>query len=382
MDVFGPTRFLADVAPAACSNVQATSVTLNGTVNPEGLDAHTIQFEYGTSTAYGSIVQATPSDAGDGSSEVPVSANASNLLPDTLYHYRLDATNSNGTNHGPDQTCTTLLVPPVVDEQPASASNITQFEATLNGTINPGNVPTAYHFLYGLTSAYGSIAPIPDLYTPIDDADHAVSQDITGLTAGTTYHYALVASSAGGTVTGPDQTFTTPPIPAPAVSTGAASAITVGAATLSGAIDAQQWSTVYHFEYGTTTSYGSDWPTVDVSLGGLSNSQPVSVYVENLQPATTYHYRLVATNGGGTTYGPDMALTTAAYPPSVIQPAPVLTASLGFFNPEANGSKPKTLTNAHKLAAALKACKKKGKSKRAKCQKAARQRFGAKKKKG
>jgi hypothetical protein len=317
---------------------------------------------------------------------VSVSANVPNLTPNTLYHYRLDATNSNGTTDGPDETFKSVLVAPTVTDQPTSASNVTQSGATLNATINPGNTPTAYHFLYGPTSAYGSLAPIPDLYAPINDIDDSVSQDITGLTAGTTYHYALVASGAGGTVTGPDQTFTTPSIPAPAVSTGAASVITVGAATLSGAIDAQQWSTVYHFEYGTTTSYGSDWPTVDVSLGGLSNSQPVSVYVENLQPATTYHYRLVATNGGGTTYGPDMALTTAEYPPSVIQPAPVLTASLGFFEPEvrpsSSKSTAKTLTNAQKLTKALNACRAKRGKKRNSCEAAARKKYSLAKKQG
>lgn len=47
------------------------------------------------------------------------------------------------------------------------------------------------------------------------------------------------------------------------------------------------------------------------------------MYVENLQPATTYHYRLVAVNEDGTTYGPDQTFTTRGYPLSVVQTNPV-----------------------------------------------------------
>ncbi len=43
------------------------------------------------------------------------------------------------------------------------------------------------------------------------------------------------------------------------------------------------------------------------------------VGVPNLLPNTTYHYRLVASNGGGTTYGQDMTFTTGEYPAQVIQ---------------------------------------------------------------
>ena len=49
-------------------------------------------------------------------------------------------------------------------------------------------------------------------------------------------------------------------------------------------------------------------------MGALEGPQPVVVNVPNLLPGTTYHYRLVATNGGGTTYGPDMTFTTGEYP--------------------------------------------------------------------
>lgn len=51
------------VTTSAASGVTATAATLNGTVNPEGA-ATTYQFQYGTSTSYGSVTPASPASAG------------------------------------------------------------------------------------------------------------------------------------------------------------------------------------------------------------------------------------------------------------------------------------------------------------------------------
>jgi hypothetical protein len=331
-------------------SVLAASATLSGTVNPVARDANTIQFEYGTTTAYGTTVEASPSDAGSGTSPVPVSASITGLVPDTLYHYRLTATNENGTKSTPDNVLFTLPVKATVNDHAAFASEVSQFAAKLNGTINPGNSITSYHFEYGTTTAYGASIPVPEGFTPVNYADDSVSEQIAGLQAGTTYHFRLVANNAGGVVPGPDETFTTASIVAPAVSTGGASGVSRGESLVSGTIDPHGWSTSYHFEYGTSTAYGSSWPSVDVNLGAFEGSQPVSVTIENLQPGTTYHYRLRATNGGGTSFGPDMAFTTAEYPVSVIQPTPVLGASLGFFFPKTQTTHPKPKHKAKKKA--------------------------------
>jgi hypothetical protein len=94
------------------------------------------------------------------------------------------------------------------------ASSVTQSTATLNGTLRTGEAPVDYHFEYGTTTMYGQFAPIPELYTPITDETLPVSQPIGGLRAGTTYHYRLVAGNPSGIrVVGPDETFTTLPIP-------------------------------------------------------------------------------------------------------------------------------------------------------------------------
>jgi hypothetical protein len=372
------TLAVADVSTSEPSSLAGRSVTLNGSVNPDGIEVTSCRFEYGTSASYGLPPAPCSPNPGAGSASVPVSADLSSLEPNTVYHYRLAATDKNGTTTTPDQTFKTLEVAPVIDAQPGSASNVTQFSASLNGTINPGNAPTSYHFLYGPTSSYGSVAPAPDRYLPVNPADDPVTQTVSGLEAGTTYHFALAASSPGGTVQGPDETFTTPSVPPPLANTGPAVEVTRAGAAVTGTVDSMGWDTTYHVQYGTTTLYGANWPTIDTDIGALTGNQPIAVNIENLQPATLYHYRLVATNPGGTSYGTDQTFTTAQYPLSVIQEAPLLAANLGFLKPEATTGKStsKPLTRVQKLTNALKACKRKPKKQHGQCEKQARARYG------
>jgi alpha-tubulin suppressor-like RCC1 family protein len=106
------------------------------------------------------------------------------------------------------------LAPPRVTTAAASDSSATS--ATLNGTLNPNGLASTARFEYGLTSAYGSkahVALVPD--NGLDERNVSIS--ISGLQAGTTYHYRLTATNGGGTSTGEDLTFATPPA-VPAIS--------------------------------------------------------------------------------------------------------------------------------------------------------------------
>jgi hypothetical protein len=94
------------VVTGSASGVTSTAATLTGTVNPEGA-ATTYQFQYGTSTSYGSVTPASPASAGSGTSAVSESASLSGLSASTTYDYRLVATNATGTTDGSNQTFTT-----------------------------------------------------------------------------------------------------------------------------------------------------------------------------------------------------------------------------------------------------------------------------------
>ncbi len=70
-------------------------------------------------------------------------------------------------------------------------------------------------------------------------------------------------------------------------------------------------STTYHFEYGTSTAYGTSVPMPDADAGsGLAT--PVSQQVTGLAPNVTYHYRLVSNNSvEGTGFSADRTFSTA-----------------------------------------------------------------------
>jgi hypothetical protein len=89
-------------------------------------------------------------------------------------------------------------------------TNVTQSGATLQGSINPSDKTTTYYFEYGTSTAYGAMTAQATL--PKSKVWQAVSAVITGLSAGSTYHYRIVAWNGGGTkdkTVGSDHTFTT-----------------------------------------------------------------------------------------------------------------------------------------------------------------------------
>ena len=180
------------------------------------------------------------------------------LQPGTTYHFRMVASDASGTTYGPDMTFTTPPMAPTVNTN--AATLVGSNGATLNGTVDPnGGALSDAHFEYGTTPAYGSSAPLP-APLPGGNTAAAASLAISGLTPNTQYHFRLVCTNAGGTTAGQDQTFTTLAL-APLVNTAAATGISQSTATLNGTVDGQGGNiTDCHFEYGTTTSYGSTAP--------------------------------------------------------------------------------------------------------------------------
>jgi hypothetical protein len=216
--IFGPLATPPDVAVAPATNVQATSATLNGTVNPNSTAITDCHFEYVDGADYNpsapdpysagktASCAATPS----GSTPVAVSAAVSGLAPGTLYHFRLEASNASATVDGSDQTFATGAG---IDREWVSAVSGT--DATLNALVNPNASDTTYHFEYGTSTGYGTSVPVPDADIGSGTSDVSVTRQLTGLQAGTTYHYRIVTND-GLIVDGADHTFTTFSLPGPA----------------------------------------------------------------------------------------------------------------------------------------------------------------------
>jgi hypothetical protein len=314
----GPT-----VVTGATSPPEARSVTVQGTINPEGV-ASEYYFEYGIGLTYGS--RTTALDAGSGSSAVAVSADLVGLRPNTAYHYRLVGARPEGVIVGADMPFTTGPAPASVDPTPGFVTALGSRSAVLHGTANANSSFSAsYSFEYGTTTGYGQSAVGSDfgsLCFLCGGDDIAVSAPLSGLLPATTYHFRVVADNGfGGPQFGADQTFVT----APAAGAGA-SGVTTRRATLTGTIDPHGGGVTYHFNYGPTSSYGASTPEVD---GGAGNGErQVSQQVGGLAPDTTYHVQVVATSGGVTRYGTDGLFRTPPAPAArAIGPTAVTTST-------------------------------------------------------
>jgi len=180
--------------------------------------------------------------------------------------------------------------------------------ATVSGTVNPGGQATSWHVEYGTSTSYGSQSASANVGS--GTANVAVSRSLSGLAAGTTYHYRVVATNGAGTSRGADGIFTT--LSAPAVVTGAATGVTPTAATLNGTVDPNGRATTWYFEYGTSTSYGTKTAVKDAGSGG--SAVGVSAALANLARGRLYHYRLVATSDAGTSRGADQTFSTYGAP--------------------------------------------------------------------
>ncbi|MGA3083672.1 MAG: hypothetical protein ABSE95_02630 [Thermodesulfobacteriota bacterium] len=309
------------VTTGTATNVTMNSATLNGTVDPYGLSnglPTTCYFEWGLTTSYGNTTSSQ--SAGNGVSDVPISAGLSGLASNTLYHYRIVATNSFGITYGSDMTFMTLA-----DTTPPSL-NITSH-------YNGQHVTTSSIILSGTASdsGYGE----DGIQQVTVNGSRANNDTITG--SGTANWSKAVALNAGAnsiTVIAYDNSTnhnsTTVILTiyynfarAPSVLTGAATNITAISATLNGTVNPNGLSTTYYFQWGKTTAYGNKSPATPASAGGGWDNGAVSANLTGLTLNTTYHYQLVATNSAGTNYGSDMTLK------AVIKAMPWLMLLLG-----------------------------------------------------
>lgn len=180
---------------------------------------------------------------------------------------------AHGTTH-------TFSVDEVTDTFPPELSSVTASPTDDTATVSwTTNEPATSQVFYGLDTSYAERTPISASFV----TSHLVQMPT--LQASTTYHYVVVSSDAFGAVaTSSDQTFTT----------------VVGSDVLPPVIT---WTPVLAWttnepadtqvEYGITTAYGSS-TLLDTALVTSH-----LVYLADLLPGTTYHYRLVSRDGAG-----------------------------------------------------------------------------------
>ncbi len=309
----GDATFITPAPQISATTQPATQINMSGAVlngtyfnNATG---STLYFDYGLDTNYGLRVDGAPAVALESNSSQNVSGTITGLTDGAFYHYRIVIASPYGAAYGNDQifTTTSSRFPVAVT---GTATGSTTGNAVFRGTINGHGYPTTAIVEYGLTSNYGNV--IGGLPGPLTtNLDALISATASGLTPNAVYHYRVDATNAYGTAYGADATvqMVQPPIILAAsvsAGVGGSNARFQGQITVNGPANG-------YFEYGTSLSYGDS-----LSFGTSGNGYPIVVTAPSglawdypqLLPGTTYHFRLVAWNAGGTVFGDDTIFTT------------------------------------------------------------------------
>ena len=220
--VLGPSAVLPEVTIGAASGVANTAATLSGIVGAQGIALTDCHFEYVSQAAFraggfsdlssGGSAPCAPS-AGSIPADFAthnVSASVTGLQRSTQYRFRLVAANATAST-GSGVAEFTTQGPAIVETTGAPIHTTTT--AQLTGRVDPRSAPATYHFEYGSegpcdSSPCASTDPKP---AGSGDFSQLVSEEISGLEAGLTYHYRLVADNGNpdGASFGGDMNVTT-----------------------------------------------------------------------------------------------------------------------------------------------------------------------------
>lgn len=303
----------AHALPPAALGVQAvasggTTATVSANVFTYG-NSTTVLVEYGTTTGY-ELGTASTIAAGDSSGSTPVSATITGLTAGTTYHYRLTLASLEGTTQTGDYTyvhdpCTTGTCPAILS---ARTTSVGTTGARVEANLFTRGQSTTWWIEYGPTASYGSSTTHEtQLAEP-----YPLAVELTGLAPRTTYHYRVVAENASGRTTSGDLTFDT----LDPCTLGVCPEITsleaepaIDGAMVEAHIYTRGSATSWSVEWGTTPALGSSQAGPQLP-GDTSGASSVALPLTGLQPRTTYHFRIVATNANGPSASPVSTFTT------------------------------------------------------------------------
>jgi len=323
---------VTDVAASAVAYVTATATGKVEVENPDEAFNAYCRFEYVTQAQWEEGGNAFPVEGAPSVSCEPetvtgaeppeatlVQASLTSLQPGTTYHLRLLASNQGGagSSEAIDTFKTQEVATPVVLIN--DADSVTDSAAHFSGTVEVANADDAFsascRFDYiaqvpyenngGNFDGAQSIPCDPSLVSGAETQPVSVVAQATGLEPHTLYHLRLAAENTGGTGTATaEHVFTTDAVPPTAV-TGTNTFNGVGGTLVRAFVDPRNSQvTDCHFEYGLTSSYGQNVSCAqDVGSGG--DPVLVTADLDGLEDEATYHFRVSATTGAGTTLSDD-----------------------------------------------------------------------------
>jgi len=227
---------------------------------------------------------------------------ANGLTNGTTYFFVVTAQNSLGQS---DESAEVSATPFAAETVPVQPTNLTASAADSEILLNWNAAAGAqfYNVYWSTTTGVAS-----DNGTKISNLS-GTSYTHTGLTNNVPYYYILTAENAHGESLPSEEASATPiPTPPPAVVTLPPSSVLItGTATLHGEVNPLGFSgqTTVYFEWGVTTAYGGS--TAPQTRSGGNTFVPIADNLPGLLPNTPYHYRIVATNSRGTSYGADQS---------------------------------------------------------------------------
>ena len=193
--------FVLKTQTLPATNITDKGATLRGSFNPDG-KATTYRFQYGVDTTYG--LETPVQSGGSGVTDFEATSTVTGLKSGRVWHYRIVASNAEGTTVGADHTFRTASPPELGGVR---ASQVTESSAILHATIDPVGYAANYRFEYGATTSYGQVIPVPDGTIPAGNSPVEVTHQITGLQPGVTYHFRVIAENEWGESVSADTTF-------------------------------------------------------------------------------------------------------------------------------------------------------------------------------
>ncbi|WP_315095853.1 hypothetical protein [uncultured Cellulomonas sp.] len=198
-----------------------------------------------------------------------------------------------------------------VDSRPVKASarptvtgserDVASTSATLQTWVGTDGLPGGVRIAW---AAEGGVeAGAVQLPVVAQTATQKLVHAATGLTPGTRYTWTATATTASGTTVMSRVLHTPGP---PTVRPVAPQSVTRSAAVVALRVHPHQLATTAWVDWGP----GLATRTPEVALAATTYERSATVELGGLAPATTYGYRVTATNALGTVYGPTQTLTT------------------------------------------------------------------------